>query len=622
MCDKPRFVTKDIPRTRDENGKYIRKSCSNFTETNTFIRDGKFHQEECKINLECEMDTRKKNRNPKGYESLQFTLSTPVNDCNTIFLPSEWNFKSIHVDDIFIQINNITFRDSFWCTNQNVECTNHPSLNEIWFTEGVIATCNEIKLNISGKCIIKPKTWNDIQIFEFCDPLPSGTEFKKIKLRVPCHNISGECPVVYLLENCKFLPLEIQFWPFQIDNIIDKNTILVSPKGNDCKIPIPNTFSPTILLCLPPLGECNIAEYVMDATKEIFVNWNCECREYEIDTKCNKRNFKVAKILPRESEYFLARISPKKYKDASELYPEIQRAMNPPLVTDKNRNIKINDVSVSITIREYLDANDLAQELEDQINSSLGWVEIVQEITVSYNDQCGKFSLCRIGPFKMEFPDNSLIDLLGFSDYVFIGNKLYTSNYSIFYISVNTVCNSIVPSNRYIASYDSINDLISINAISQSNYMSFMIPGYIPDDNYHYYLGHNFVLPFGFLCESPFTSYLNFTEKNCFTQWISSVGVSNLLCPPPILYFVIPELENDIIISKEKCFTSAMAILYLDNNCKTYKAKCSGCLNNLTWKKNVSKENLCKLTVKYFTETGIEYCLYGSRGIINLCLSV
>ena len=641
MAEKPRYATKDLPRTRDKSGKYIPGSSANyvkmepFLEKEVFIRDGKFHSAKgCNVDKACceqqvvekhiipkssqEIEQRQRERKGKGYTPFKFLMSAPVNACCEICLPGDWNYRAIHVEDAFLQTNNLTFREALCCDDDRF-CNDRPSLNEIWFTEGLIVECNEIKLT-TGKCIIKSKTWTCIEDFQFLDP-KSPNEFKCIELDVPCHKLSGHNITIFLLESCNFNPHEIQWWPFCIEEIVDSNTIIASPKRNG-KAPlfIPDTFSPDIMLVLPPLGECQIAEFVVDGLPDMCVTWNGECQEYQVSQKsCSNRIHHVSKIIPKEADHILARVSPKRYVRASDLVPEIQRSMNPPLVLTSNQNITINGIIVSLDVREYTNAQDLALNLESKINVTLGWSGIFQEITVTYNDQTGRFVLNRIAPFTMEFGVNSLIDLLGFSDYVFVGNKEYISNFQIYYVSC-------IPSNRYLASYDCANDLISVRAVSKANYMSFFIPGYVPDEFYGFCPGNNFVIPFSFACGSPLTSYLQFQQKGCFLEWISTVGVSRLLGPPPILYMVIPELENDIVVSDCEClkslFSAAMAILYLDGNGRTYKSKSVGCQNELTWKKNVSKDNLCKLTVRFYTECGIEYCLNSCQGVINLCLNV
>ncbi len=633
MCDnKIKYHTKDLPRTRDQNGKYIPGSNSHYVkmepQKDIYLRDGKFHSRQVQSEWEKEashslkskeeIEERKKQRNGRGYDPFKFTLSAPFNGNQYICLPEEWSYKAIHVEDVYIQTNQLTFRDALMCCTED-----KPALNEIWFTEGALVDCEEIKLPI-GKCIFKTKTFMCIEYIEYLDAYQDG--FKHLKITVPCHNVGKLCKTIYLLENLKFVPNEIQYWPFIVEDILDADTLLVAPKKNGCKFVIPNTFCPDTMLTLPPLKEVEIAQFVQECIPDICIKWDCNCKEYQVEIKCPERTIKIPKLLPKENEFFLARISPKRYEHAYELYPEIQRAMNPPLVTSNNQNITINGVLVQATIREYMDAHEFAEELQNKINMTLGWNGIFQELCITYNEDAGRFIFKRFAPFEMQFGCQSLINLLGFSDYSFVGNQQYISNYQVYYVSVNRSCLQFIPSNRYIASYDKINDLISIRAVSKADYMKFMIPGYIPDEFYKFCHGNNFVLPFTFVCGSPFTEYLSFMEKGCFMEWISAIGVTRLLGPPPILYLVIPELENDIFIANDACllqlFSSAMAILYLEPNGKTYKSKATACQNGLTWNRNVYKESICKLTLQFYTENGIQYCMIDSRGVINLCMSV
>lgn len=625
--------TRDVPRTRDSSGKYIPGSNAvyyrqkdpriNVYDCNqTYLIDGKLckspkhdsdsDSDDCyspqKENVK-KKECRKKERKCRGYESFRFTLSTPLSGFPKVCLPCDFAYKAIHLEDAYIQSDPIVFNDALCCGQD-------ATLNQIWFTEGIINKCNDVKLTI-GKCFIKSKTFTPIESFELFGPTVDGG-FKQILIKVPCNNICGSCNIIYLLETCKLNPSNVQFWPFVVE-CMEGDYITASPrKNNKQNVYIPADFTPCDMLILPPLCPEQIADYVNDSGLDICVTWNPKREEYEVIYKCTPTKTVTKKLIVGEGEYYLARITPKKYSTAAELVPEIQRAMNPPLVTPTTNSITINDIVVTVDVREYEDPTILADHIEVNINNTLGWNDPLSSISVNYDDITGRFALSRVGPFKLSFNANSMRSLLGFSDYTYFGNNQYISNYQVYYVMKDAKCRYENPNNRYVASYDSINDLISIRAVSKSSYLQQLIPGFIHDIWYIYYPGNNYVLPFSFLCGSPFTNYLGFQEKGCFLEWISSVGISCLLTPPPLLYVYIPQLENDVIVSTcDKPFIkSAMAVLYLESNIKAYKTKCLP-PNDLTDKKNVTRDKLSCLDLEFYTEQGTKFCFQNIRGVIN-----
>src|SRR5690606_22618399 len=158
-------------------------------------------------------------------------------------------------------------------------------------------------------------------------------------------------------------------------------------------------------------------------------------------------------------------------------------------------------------------SHDLAMEIQSKINENMGWNTIQSCISVGYDDNTGRFIFRRVGPFRLEFKENSLKDILGFSNYPYIGNVEYISNYQVYYVTREKGLYCKNPNNRYLSFYDHSNDLISIRAVSRTDYLTYMIPD---SEEILPYPGHNFVLPFAFLCDSPFTSLLEFQEKGCF----------------------------------------------------------------------------------------------------------
>lgn len=626
------YITKDLPKTRDENGRYIPGSMLKYhnlapvydrtkrvDNDDVCLIDGKFQKTKQggTSGRDIVEKTTKNSDRTTDKQSFCFTLSSPIMGDNEICLPSEFTYRSIHVEDVCIYTNSMIFGDVLCCSKDS-------ALNEIWFTEGLIIQCNDIRLSEGGRSIVKSKTFTKIDTFELVSPWSNGeVGFKQIRVNVPCHNLSGNlsCMEVFLLETSKHSPNDIQYWPFLIDSV-QNDCITLTPKRNGKHIMlIPPEFRPEDMLILPPLGPEQIAEFINESVCNLNVRYECNKKEYEIYD--DRKKLTTKRILPGESEYFLARITPRKYKNAEKLVPEIQRSMNPPLITSMNNTITVNGTTVSVTIGEYSNAHDLAREVQTQINKDMGWDNIQNCISVGYDDNTGRFIFRRVGPFRLEFKENSLKDVLGFSDYPFIGNVEYISNYQVYYVTREKGLYCTTPNNRYLAFYDHVNDLISIRAVSRTDYLDFLLP----QSEYHGcpYPGHNFVLPFAFLCDSPFTSLLEFQEKGCFLEWISTIGVSDILGPPPILYMIVPGIEGDIMVSKETCnrcnFTTAMAQLCLESNKKMYKSK-SLPINELTKKKNIFNDRLYKFKVQFFTERGIEYCFDDSRGVINFRVCV
>lgn len=736
---------------------------------------------------------RSKQRQKRGYESFCFTLSAPIDVCCSVQLPLEWNYRSIHVENAFVQTNGVTFRDTLQgaCCNNNYGPTNEitrcnttndadKTLNEIRFTEGLWTYEPELRLTTGG-CFRKQPTISNIEFFELLNPRIGGNGsnivegFTRIKVSVQPCNLLREGEIVFLLESQKIIPEQIQFWPFRVvesscsptsnemileptkpiqsnrncgtrvsSSLCDPSMVgaLSNSNVNERHNPlgpvlIPVTFSPTTILVLPLMGEECIAKAVSDDESSCCrcVTWNCETGEYEVQeisesmsnnncdksvytcnsssVKPNGRSFTTQKILAAEGDYYISRISSRKYHDGFTLAKEIQRCMNPPLVSHLSGNLRINGTLIVIPPREYKNATQLAQSIQNAINSTLGWWNNPTcEVRVNYDTFSGSFCISRSVPFRLEFllPPNppppatdafdiartvTLAELLGFSGHqVYVGNRQYNSNFPIYYVS-NVSCsrrclgaqlsnissfteNFCNPSNRYLCMYDVSNDLLTVSAVSKTDYLAFlqtttqptppsMMIGSVAIDSSWYEVTpcHNFAVPFAFCSDSPLTNFLGFYSKcnsgscfppsgtSCITQdWISSIGVSSLLSPPPILYLMIPELENDIKValppdcigkkgaidrccptgrrrSDQLCdngrtitLSSAMAILYLESNGRTYKTQNSLGCNDMTRDKNIRCDNIKMVTFLFYTETGTQYHLNDSRGVVNLKLTV
>lgn len=122
-------------RTRDRDGKYIRKTAdsdiSRLTSQVFIGEDGQLQRlrspdQNRKKSIARREDTKVKEkeseaclpdhgrrRSTKGYCPFRFTLSAPITKCPEVVLPTEFHPKAIHVEDVFIQTNHATFRDSF-----------------------------------------------------------------------------------------------------------------------------------------------------------------------------------------------------------------------------------------------------------------------------------------------------------------------------------------------------------------------------------------------------------------------------------------------------------------------------------------------------------------------------
>lgn len=116
MSDK-KITMKNVPRRRDSNGKYISGSDSFYhnqiieTPKSVWISDGKFHsnpQEMEKIQNQyknhSKSDNRKLTREKLGYESFSFSFSATITfDDFSINLPKDFSYKSIYVEDVFLE---------------------------------------------------------------------------------------------------------------------------------------------------------------------------------------------------------------------------------------------------------------------------------------------------------------------------------------------------------------------------------------------------------------------------------------------------------------------------------------------------------------------------------------
>lgn len=575
----------------------------------------------CKI-ANSEIELKEKRIEKKGYKPFSFPLSAPINNTCRISLPNDYNYKSIHVENAFLKTNQLTFQDSFSCD------PSQPSFNQILFTEGLIVNSNILKLT-TGECVEVPKTWTPIDSFSLINPVILNSDvdyYCQIRLCIPFHNILGKCQPIYLLETCNAVPNDLQYVPFQIDNIVDCNTIIASPQKVECKTHIPSTFNPTMMLLLPPLGPCQISDFLtQNLCNSTVISYNSTDCEYVVQQKCPNRIKTMKKILTCENPNYIAKIPNKKYTTAQELYPEIQRSMNPLLVTPESNTIIINDIPNVIEYGEYENIIDFCSSLEDIINNNLGWVGCLKRLVIGYNFEKGEFNFIKSGPFSIEFGANSLQKTLGFNNTKYAGNNIYASDNQVFFINVTNNFKYQSPSNRYISSYDSINDVISIRSISRVQYLILMIPGYVVPEGFGLCNGDNFVIPFEFLCDSPFTNYLDFSPKLCGKEYNSAFAVTKLLGPPSILYMVIPEITNEIVVTPSGCcdsnFKSAMAILYLQGSGNTYKTKCCKPCKDICTSQNVEKPVKC-LSILFYTDTGVSYYLNNMTGVINFKLCV
>lgn len=296
--------------------------------------------------------------------------------------------------------------------------------------------------------------------------------------------------------------------------------------------------------------------------------------------------FTTKNIIPKEQN-FICKISPKPYKNASELQIELQRCLNPPLVNKNNNELFIDDIQILITQKEYSNHNELCTELENCINSTMKWNDNYQKIHVRYSD--GFYTFSRITPFKMTFSTNSILKILGFRHYLFYGKSKYTSHYETF--------NILNANNRYIINYNSYDDIFIVKPFSQLNYLQF--------NNLQFPIqlsrGFNVEIPFR-LCDSSLTKQFGFKLNN--NNEYQSCEISSLLMPH-ILYLTIDEIDNCILTQNFKC----MSILYhkTEKNYKSHK-------NEMNAIKNIFKNNLDKITIKLFNQRQIEY--FG----INYCI--
>lgn len=259
---------------------------------------------------------------------------------------------------------------------------------------------------------------------------------------------------------------------------------------------------------------------------------------------------------------------------------------------------------------------------------------------------------------------------MGFSDYLLTGNSRYVSNFQVYYVNKEnspiSSCDTVIPSNRYLASYDQCNDLISIKAVSKADYTRLLLLSPDPPCNYVFCPGNNFVLPFRFLCDSPLTTDLEFVQKGEMSlEWISAVGVSYLIKPPQFLYLKIDQVEGDVLVTRcpddeawccckkrqstlrltcgngqnTKTGNSSSCCDFAGNSSKTtivekYSAllQLNDCGNKYstfclqgderTACRNLNRDNINKLSVAFFDWRGRQYNTCGQRILVNLAVCV
>lgn len=146
-----------------------------------------------------------------------------------------------------------------------------------------------------------------------------------------------------------------------------------------------------------------------------YTSWDCRAKEYiieqtcssgKVDAKtgsCSRRTMRLPKLFPGEAEFFVGKITPKRYCTASELACEIQRSMNPPFITEYSNTLTVNAVQVCLQVGEYSSPADLAFEIQTKVNFALNWTGTFVELSVCYEPESGRFLFSRVAPFMLEF---------------------------------------------------------------------------------------------------------------------------------------------------------------------------------------------------------------------------
>lgn len=243
-------VTKNIPRTRDINGKYVRGSNTIYRKIDPLelrydayapVSESKrsriIEESSKQIKGKDAIEKTQLERKGNGYETFSFTLSCPLKEPDfQIALPKQFSYKAIHVQDAFLRVGPMSFRNG---------------TNEIAFKEGVEIEDHVTKL-ANGVTIESYRTWNGISKYELMEAVGEG--FQQIRLVIRYHRFDFGYPsLVYLLESNKDDPSDLHFIPWRIKQVINQHEIVCVPsKQGKRAYSIPKDFDPKHLL-VPPL---------------------------------------------------------------------------------------------------------------------------------------------------------------------------------------------------------------------------------------------------------------------------------------------------------------------------------------------------------------------------------
>lgn len=172
-----------------------------------------------------------------------------------------------------------------------------------------------------------------------------------------------------------------------------------------------------------------IADFIQAYYKDAHVSYSKRDMQYAVENKSSGMTNFFKRLLPKEGEVFTTKISSRRFKEPEQLVREIQRCMNPPLVTVENNKIVIDEDNIEITCREYTH-EQLCKEIENKVNETKGWKAPSSLLHVSYEN--GRYTLERVAPFRIDFCDDNLGDILGFTDAPMFGRSIYTSHFEVF----------------------------------------------------------------------------------------------------------------------------------------------------------------------------------------------
>jgi hypothetical protein len=574
---------------------------------------------------ESELNNRRKEM--KGYENFRYPLSCSLPATHIDISKSlEHSIQGIFVEDVSMhQTNNIIFPQ-----DDDSEITS----NDIYFTEGFIIRDNYNRLTC-GLNVDLAKTWNIIEEFELSIATVNSTGhtfYKEIHVIIPNHCIFPKT-TVYLLEKVGLKPDLTSndnstgsfLIPFTVQTVNEDHVICIPKKFRGHTPLIPKSFEPSVLY-IPPLVEKNdLCEILNQALvhQSVTVAWNNSTEQYNVYQKDKNHAVSYPTMFPGEKDIFRTKISPRPYANIQDFCQELERCLNPPIVTLSNKSFSINGKLITLEEGEYTTVN-LCKHIEGKVMATMEW-DLINNVSVSYH--YGVWSLERISPFTLEFAKDSIIERMGFTEQHSPPKTKFTSQFPVFYPFTRAAME--MPFNRYVVRYDEKFDQFAIHPVSKNQLMKSLYSREHSHSEKDHIVMNQLVFPFKIIDEiTPFIKTLPMKIHDQY--YISSTGISSSLSCPNVLYLVIPELEGSIKVNGVSKFSSCMAILHLLPNKKSYKSQnmfkhglLSEEVENSSPKRINIKDSTKQLTLKFYTVHGDLYDVISNwSGNISLSIIV